>query len=181
MTRTWLRALWVMGLWAGFLGGCGGTQDCSNGECSCAPGAQCEFECDAPPCHVTCEGSNPSCHGECGNGTCTCGESSSCDFDCKAGPCHVDCEGNNASCEGTCANGTCHCGTGSSCEFECLDDNCKFNCDGACVVDCSEDGKSKANCAINSCALGDVVTCPDGLHLSCGAACPVTDDGDQDG
>lgn len=162
-------SLVLFALWAS---ACGGSRDCTNASCECPAGANCDFVCDAPPCHVDCAGNNPSCTGACGNGTCTCGAGSNCDFTCDSGPCHVDCQGDNSACTGTCANGTCSCAQGSSCEFSCLDDNCKFNCDGDCAVLCGDGTSSNSSCRINSCKAGEPVVCPDGKYVVCGRECP---------
>lgn len=169
--------------WLSLLGGllfvlstaCSGNKDCSNGECACQKGAVCEFTCESPPCHVNCEGDNPSCTGTCGNASCTCGVGSSCEFSCETGPCHVNCEGSNSSCAGTCANGTCTCGAGSDCTFDCLDDNCKFNCEGSCTVACRP-GMAGETCQINHCAGGTPTVCADGVHVVCGTPCPSPKD-----
>ena len=33
--------------------------DCGNGTCVCDEGDSCDLFCEAPPCHVICEGDNP--------------------------------------------------------------------------------------------------------------------------
>src|SRR5688572_3762732 len=95
------------------LAGCD-DDDCENGSCICERGESCELECDAPPCHVVCEGDNPECSATCGNGDCACGVDSDCDFDCHSPPCHVDCAP-DSNCSGVCANGDCDCEPGASC------------------------------------------------------------------
>ncbi|HEU5072656.1 MAG TPA: hypothetical protein VFU02_00750, partial [Polyangiaceae bacterium] len=81
------------------------TGECANGDCRCAAGAACEFSCLAPPCHLTCEGDNPSCEGDCANGTCTCAGGSECAFTCLDHNCGVVCEAGSA-CTLTCPEGT---------------------------------------------------------------------------
>lgn len=182
-TPRWSQAL-ALGLLAFVVGvvlGCV-TADCSNGACVCPPGASCEFECDAPPCHVECEGDNPECEGSCANGDCNCGPGSNCEFECDAPPCHVECEP-GSDCVGDCANGNCTCELGSS---------CAFGCDaGPCHVDCVGDNPScDGTCANGSCTCGPnsacAFICSDhncgvncGEGSSCVLTCPTGDAGGQ--
>lgn len=154
---------------------------CQDGTCSCPVGGDCEFECEAPPCHVACEGENGACIGECANGECTCGPGSSCDFGCTSPPCHVACE--EADCEGVCANGDCTCEEGSSCSFTCdtgpchvLCDGDNERCDGQCQngsCTCGPDSTCSFECLDHNCSF----TCAEGA--SCVASCPSGSPGTQ--
>jgi hypothetical protein len=149
--------------------------DCSNGTCVCAAGASCDFSCDSPPCHVDCA-AGATCSGTCANGDCTCEMGASCSFACGAPPCHVTCEGSNPACDGTCANGTCTCAAGSACRFACASGPCHTVCPAgaSCVVVCPNAGVAGTqDCDIVSCGAGSPVICPDGLAVTCGAACPT--------
>ncbi|MBL9025786.1 MAG: hypothetical protein JNL21_26560 [Myxococcales bacterium] len=168
--RTWVPLLLSGGLALVLAASCG-EATCENGLCTCEAGANCDFECDAPPCHVDC-GEGSDCSGACANGTCECAPEATCDFACDAPPCHVTCAGDNPSCSGTCANGTCACGSNSSCAFTCSAGPCHVTCDGTCVVDCPPDTAGTQNCDITSCAAGEIVVCPGGAATTCGAPCP---------
>ncbi|MEM9454085.1 MAG: hypothetical protein AAGF11_07890 [Myxococcota bacterium] len=151
--------------------------DCSNGDCVCEVGASCDFECEAPPCHVDCAGDNPECVAACGNGDCRCGAGSTCTFECQSPPCHVDCEA-QTECRGTCANGDCTCVAGSRCDFACDAGPCHVTCEGGhdlcagvcangtcrCGVDSRCDFECMdANCPV-VCEAGSICTlrCPGG-------------------
>lgn len=149
---------------------CGGV--CGNGDCRCGPSSSCHFECQSPPCHADCA-SGSTCTATCANGDCVCAAGASCDFTCLAGPCHVECEGNNPRCTGQCANGDCTCTAGSACQFVCIDHNCHINCEAGsqCVLECP-DGDAGKGCDFTMCGAGTSTACPDGHHVTCGAACP---------
>src|SRR6185312_15110870 len=153
--------------------GCGRSGGCHNGVCGCPQGASCELGCSAPPCHVTCEGDNPSCQAVCANGTCTCGSGSDCSFACHAPPCHVTCE-SHTTCSGTCANGQCACGEDSHCSFTCLASPCHTSCaaGASCVVHCPTGLAGSGACDIVSCAAAAPIVCPRGDLVTCGAPCP---------
>ncbi len=154
--RAWLFAFTLLA--AGAALGCDDDDDagpCRNGECICSEGSNCEIWCDAPPCHVLCEGNNDACDAECANGDCVCGSDSHCDFACAAPPCHVQCD-EHTSCTGECANGTCLCESGSTCDFECDT--------GPCHVECEGDTECSGTCRNNSCVCGPGSTC----SFSCG-------------
>lgn len=148
--------------------------DCSNRECVCPEGRDCELSCHAPPCNVTCEESS-RCEAECANGTCACQRGASCAFLCTAPPCHVRCAGDNERCDGTCANGSCVCGQASSCEFVCESGPCHSECpEGAsCVVRCPNAPAGTQDCDITRCWAGPPLLCPDGRATTCNAACPA--------
>lgn len=148
---------------------------CSNGTCDCPVGHSCEFVCDAPPCHVACDGSNGQCIGACANGDCDCGPGSHCELTCDSEPCHVTCE--NSECTGECGNGDCTCTRGSSCEFSCKSGPCHVLCDG-------DNAVCNGQCANGSCSCGPDSSCDfeclDGncsflceAGSSCIARCPV--------
>jgi len=177
---TRLLALLGSSLLVGLVTGCG-DDFCEGGNCSCPAGHDCEFECEAPPCHVECEGENSSCIGECANGECLCGAGSSCDFDCASPPCHVDCEGE--ACTGVCANGECTCEEGSECEFTCASSPCHVHCEGdneRCDGECSNgsctcgpDSSCAFECQDGNCSF----TC--GAGSECTATCPGASPGEQ--
>jgi hypothetical protein len=159
--------LWVLG-WSSAFGvglACShGPADCSNGTCVCEAGASCEFECEAPPCHIDCAGDNEDCHGVCGNGECTCGDESHCDFACHSPPCHVAC-GHGSECAGTCANGSCSCAAGSTCDFECQSGPCHVLCQG-------DHPHCDGTCANGTCACGPDSACAfECLDANCTATC----------
>jgi hypothetical protein len=168
--RTFVRrtctAQLVASLWATAMLalGCTNEADCENQSCVCLAGADCKFECEAPPCHIECRGDNDECIGACANGECSCGEHSNCDFQCDAPPCHVDCA-NSTTCSGTCANGTCSCGNDATCAFECSA--------GPCHVSCGDGSNCLGECANGTCACGRngncEFTCTDG---NCKTQCP---------
>jgi hypothetical protein len=149
MERTF-RLMFVLLLGIFALGGCKRHGYCDEGDCVCEKGQRCEFECDAPPCHVDCEGDNPECFGECANGSCSCGPGSDCEFTCKAEPCHVACE--DSSCDGECGNGDCTCERGSDCSFSCKSGPCHVVCEG-------ENKRCDGQCANGSCSCGPDSTC----------------------
>ncbi len=144
---------------------------CENGTCRCESDAECDFTCEAPPCHVDCDAGS-DCTGACANGTCVCDAGATCDFSCDAPPCHVTCAGDNPSCNGTCANGTCTCNAGSTCAFTCGAGPCHVTCEGTCVVDCPPGTAGTQNCDITSCSAGEITVCPSGAATTCGAPCP---------
>lgn len=133
-----------------FLSGCK-DGDCSNGTCACHEGGSCEFTCDAPPCHVDCEGNNVECIGACGDGECECGEGSNCDFTCAAPPCHASCD-EGTECTAACANGTCSCEEGSSCSFTCDAGPCHVECEG-------NNSSCDGECANGTCSCGPGSSC----------------------
>ncbi|MFT3926873.1 MAG: hypothetical protein QM778_30285 [Myxococcales bacterium] len=151
---------------------------CANGTCICDAREDCQFACEAPPCHVAC-GADSTCSGACANGECTCGERASCGFVCDAPPCHVTCDGSNPACSGECANGTCDCRPGSSCEFTCLSGPCHTLCGAgsSCVVHCPNAPAGSQDCDIARCESGSITLCPDGKSTTCNASCPVGDAG----
>jgi hypothetical protein len=153
--------------------GCLSRAGCANGTCSCGQGDRCQFTCEAPPCHVTCDGDNPTCTAACANGTCTCGNGSQCNFTCDAPPCHVTCEA-TSSCTGVCADGQCTCGAGSTCDFTCMSSPCHTSCaaGASCLVHCPAGLAGTSSCDIVDCAAGTPIICPDGTETTCGAACP---------
>jgi hypothetical protein len=143
---------------------------CVDGTCVCEAGESCEFGCDAPPCHATCEGDNPSCEGECANGSCTCGPNSDCDFHCVAPPCHLDCD-EGSTCRGECANGNCSCATGAECHFACNAPPCHVACEGnnpSCTGVCAN---GSCTCGAGSSCEFDCASGP--CHASCEGTCLV--------
>jgi len=147
--------------------------ECQGWDCVCPEGAACALECESPPCHVDCEGDNPSCEAECGNGDCNCGPGSHCDFTCHTAPCHVNCEG-SSDCTGACANGTCVCAGGSDCAFVCDVSPCHVECEG-------DNPTCNGECANGSCTCGPnsacAFVCEDhNCHTFCGpgSACLLT-------
>lgn len=147
--------------------------ECGNGECICGAGSECDFQCQSPPCHVDCQG-NDWCSGVCADGDCDCSVGSICVFDCLTGPCHVNCEGDNPQCDGVCANGTCTCASNSNCVFSCMDSDCRVDCEAnaACVLECPDGNPGAHGCSFSTCAAGEPVICPDGIHTVCNAECP---------
>lgn len=123
---------------------------CENSACTCDPGDSCDFECDAPPCHVECEGDNPDCVGACANGDCTCGPGSHCDLSCQSEPCHVDCK--DSTCLAQCGNGDCTCERGSDCQFECTSGPCHVICEG-------DHKRCDGECADGTCSCGADSSC----------------------
>ena len=157
------------------VGGCDDDEGfgvCANADCYCARGASCDIWCDAPPCHVKCEGDNDHCKAECANGDCECGSGSNCDFRCVAPPCHVDCAP-NTSCAGECANGTCRCKRGSTCDFECKSGPCHVECEpgASCLLTCSAGAPNTRGCEFDRCD-GTPKVCPDGKTVACNTECP---------
>jgi hypothetical protein len=153
-----LPLLWLLLL----LTGC---QDdfCSGGTCTCPEGGHCEFTCEAPPCHVACEGDNGACSGDCANGECSCGPGSNCQFGCLSPPCHVACEG--IECEGVCANGECSCAEGSDCVFSCDTGPCHVLCDG-------DNDRCDGQCQNGACSCGPGSTCSfECLDQNCTFSC----------
>ena len=158
------------GATAAVMPGCRTGGDCQNGICACPSGESCDFTCGAPPCHVRCDGDNPSCSASCANGTCTCGRGSHCAFRCAAPPCHVSCSA-NTTCSGTCADGQCDCGTDSTCTFTCSASPCHSTCaqGSHCVVLCPSGLAGTQGCDIVQCAAGAAVVCRGGNATTCGA------------
>lgn len=160
----WL--LGIFGLWVSLWGvtGCSTESECRNQSCVCVAGANCKFDCEAPPCHIECRGDNDECSGACANGECSCGKHSNCDFSCDAPPCHVDCA-DSTTCGGTCANGSCTCGDDATCSFECSA--------GPCHVTCGRGAHCNGECANGTCQCGPngncEFTCNDG---NCKTRCP---------
>lgn len=146
---------------------------CDNETCVCPAGASCDIACASPPCHIACGGDNPFCGGSCANAECFCGVGSSCQLDCVAPPCHITCAGQNPSCRGACANGTCTCGPNSHCDFVCQSGPCHATCaaGSSCSMSCPPGLVGTANCAIEQCAAGQPVLCPNGKETTCGAPC----------
>jgi hypothetical protein len=138
--------------------------ECTNGTCVCEHGADCNIDCQAPPCHVICKDSGTYCNAECGNGECICEPGAECDFDCQSPPCHVDCQGNDR-CSGVCANGECDCSLGSTCDFDCLAGPCHVNCAG-------DNPSCNGVCANGTCTCGANSICEFSCKDSdCRAAC----------
>lgn len=147
--------------------------ECHNGDCVCPQGSSCEITCDAPPCHVTCEGDNPQCDAACGNGDCACGPGSHCDFTCHSPPCHVSCD-ERTDCSGSCANGECLCTAGSRCDFTCDAGPCHVQCEG-------DHPECNGVCANGTCTCGPRSSCAftcadDNCHTFCeeGSQCLLT-------
>lgn len=137
---------------------------CDGGECVCPPGASCELECDAPPCHVLCAEDNPRCEATCGNGDCVCGPGSNCDFVCHSPPCHVDCAP-DADCFATCGNGECTCAAGSACAFTCDAGPCHVQCEG-------DHPHCDGQCANGTCTCGPNSSCAfECLDANCHTYC----------
>lgn len=163
------------------LSACQGNGRCEGDACVCDAGASCEFECDAPPCKVTCAGDNPECVGACANGDCECGPGSSCDLSCASPPCHAECQ--DSSCRAQCGNGDCTCSAGSSCDFLCTAGPCHVlcegnhaNCNGQCAngsCTCGPDSTCQFECTDANCAF----ICEAGS--SCLATCPTGTPGNQ--
>lgn len=168
---------------AGLALSCVNDGPCDNGACVCEAGSSCDFDCEAPPCHVDCEGSNPQCDGACGNGECRCGPGSDCEFECQSPPCHVDCE-DDSTCTGHCANGVCTCAQGSDCSFRCDAGPCHVACEGdhpTCDGECSNgscDCGPNSTCAFTCLAGPCHTSCAQGS--SCTVACPGGGAGTQD-
>jgi hypothetical protein len=137
-----------------FFIGCANNGECRGSDCSCGEGASCEFECNAPPCKVDCQGNNPSCVGACANGDCECGPGSSCDLSCASEPCHADCR--DSSCRAECGNGDCTCSSGSECDFKCTSGPCHVMCEG-------NHESCNGQCANGSCTCGPNSVC----HFEC--------------
>jgi hypothetical protein len=137
---------------------------CANGTCTCSHGAECDIDCEAPPCHVICADKGTFCEGECGNGECICEPGAACEFYCQSPPCHVSCEGNDR-CTGVCANGDCNCSLGSTCSFNCVAGPCHVNCAG-------DNPVCDGTCANGTCTCGPNSDCRFScLDADCSAVC----------
>ena len=152
--------------------------ECANGSCTCGPNSLCDFACQSPPCHVSCE-TGATCRGQCENGSCDCERGATCEFECGSGPCHVQCDGDHPLCAGECQNGSCTCGPNSECRFACLDHNCKASCASGsrCVLECPQGRAGEPGCDFESCAAGTKTVCPGGSAVTCGMPCPTADAG----
>ena len=86
---------------------CSDDEVCTDGDCICVEGGDCDFECTDGTCSQQCE-KDSSCNVTCEAGNCSqqCQAGATCDLSCAGGGCSQQCMG-SSTCTATCSGGNC--------------------------------------------------------------------------